>query len=260
MPDVRREIIEAVARGELTPEQAAHRLEELEAAAPVALAHPVPPPPTSEAVGGAVRRVRIEIDLGQVSVYGDPAIAGATASGPHTAEREGDTLVIRGGESGEHGFVFGRRGLHRTFASSFLERFQVRMNPRLALALRVQAGQVRVEGVEGPIDGEVQAGSLRIDGFRAPLSLQAQAGQIRARGRLDSGVSQIRCEAGSVRLELERGSSVKVRARSAFGHVAVNGERLVFVGGGAREVQIGDGAATLDVDASVGQVRVDGER
>lgn len=262
MRDERREIVELVARGQLSPEEAAARLERLE---PAALPPPTPaatlPPPPSAPMEPGVKHVRVELEVGTVRVYGDSSVAGAMAEGPHVAERDGDTLVIRStGDGDAEGFVFGRRGFSARIGGRAIKRVDVRMNPRLALDLKVQAGEVRVEGVEGPIDGHLQAGSIRLEGFRQPITMNVQAGQVRGRGRLDSGTSRIRCEAGSVRLELERGSSVKVRARSVLGPIAVNGDQVVMVGGGSREMQIGSGAGTLEIDSSLGEVRVDSDR
>ncbi len=263
MSDERRRIVELVARGQLSPEEAAARLEQLEPAAlpPPSPGATLPPPASSAPMEPGVKRVRIELEVGTVRVYGDASVAGAAAAGPHVAKRDGDTLVIRStGDDDAEGFVFGRRGFSARIGGRAIKRVDVRMNPRLALDLKVQAGEVRVEGVEGPIDGQLQAGSIRMEGFRQPITMNVQAGQVRGRGRLDSGTSRIRCEAGSVRLELERGSSVKVRARSVLGPVTVDGDQVVMVGGGTREMQIGSGAGTLEIDSSLGEVRVDSDR
>src|SRR5207237_1009603 len=82
-----------------------------------------------------------------------------------------------------------------------------------------------VRDVTGPIRADVQAGSLRIDGFQAPLELSTQAGSVRARGRLTSGASTVRCNAGSVGIHLDQGSDVRVSARTTLGSVRFNSER-----------------------------------
>ncbi len=133
------------------------------------------------------------------------------------------------------------------------------MNPDLALELDTQAGSVRIRDVHGPIQARVQAGSLTIDGFRGPLDLSVQAGSLRGTGVLDAGLSRINCEAGSVRLNLERGSSVRVRARSTLGKVSMGDTDTVSIGGGAQELVIGDGKGTLEVDATMGSVRITGD-
>jgi len=271
--DVRREIILAVSRGELTPEEAAARLEAAETAA-------LPPPsrpalegtvaaPPPRPVSGAVTKVRVESDFGSLRIYGDASVAGAVANGPHRAEQEGSTLVIRNSVldgSGLGGFVFGRGRSSRVriniggSGGGHDDRVDIRMNPKLALELGIKAGDVRVEGVEGEIDARVTAGSIRIEGFRSPINLSVKAGEVRARGLLDRGESTIRCQAGQVRLDLVRGSSVKVRASSTLGNIDLDEDGATAVVGGSEERVIGAGAGTLDIQSTLGEVRVNAER
>lgn len=255
--DSRRQIIEAVARGEISPEEAAARLEAADAPA---LPPPSQPPPPAPPADASVSTVRVISDFGEVRVYGDASVAGAVADGPHEAEQDGSTLVIRGSLIDLGGFVFGRRGRIRINAGrgrGHADRLEVRMNPRLALELECKAGEVRVEGVEGAINGDVSAGAVRIDRFRSPLDLKVKAGQVRARGILDGGESKILCQAGEVRLELERGSSVRVRASARLGTVNLDdGNDSVMLGGGVEERIIGAGAGTLDIETTLGGVEV----
>jgi hypothetical protein len=62
---------------------------------------------------------------------------------------------------------------------------------------------------------------------------------------------------GNVVINLEKGSSVKVTARTTMGKVAVDakGEQTVL-GQSGREVTVGAGAATLDIECTMGNVRV----
>jgi hypothetical protein len=273
--DVRREIILAVSRGELTPEEAAARLEAAEATA-------LPPPsrpalegrvatPEPAPVSVTVTKVRVESDFGSLRIYGDASVAGAVANGPHLAEQEGSTLVIRNSvlDAGLGSFVFGRGRSSRVriniggrTSDRTDDRVEIRMNPRLALELGIKAGDVRVDGVEGEIDANVTAGSIRIEGFRAPIKLVVKAGEVRARGLLDRGESTIRCQAGQVRLDLERGSSVKIRATSTLGTIDFDEQEdpTTFVGGGLEERVIGGGTGTLDISSTLGEVRVRAER
>ena len=87
-----------------------------------------------------------------------------------------------------------------------------------------------------------------------------QAGSLRGSGVLADGLSRVNCEAGSVRLNLERGSSVRIRARSTLGKVSLGDTDTVSIGGGAEELVIGGGKATLEVDATMGSVRITEDR
>jgi hypothetical protein len=148
------------------------------------------------------------------------------------------------------GFFF---GLGRNFAN---DRLLLRVNPALALDLRLQAGNCHVQGVEGPIHADVQAGSATIEGFAQPFDFSVQAGSLRASGRLAEGESRIQCDAGSVALALERGSSVRIRTRSTMGKVELPGGASTTGDRRAQESIVGDGAASLVIQATMGNVRV----
>lgn len=286
MEDPRREILGRVARGELTAEEGASLLDELdrEGAAERSRepehehAGERQAPSTGVATAG-VTRIRIERSFGAISVIGDPEVQEAVAEGPHHVERHGDALVINTMFEEGNGFTFTRpdfrfggggasrrdwrraqRGWWREgFNFGGFEGLRVRMNPDLLLDVLCQAGSLTVQGVHGPIQGEVQAGSASIEDFRGPLNLTLQAGTFRGRGVLQSGASRIHSEAGSIRLHLGRGSSVKVTGRTTMGRLVLGDQQsddVFLLGGGNRELVVGAGEATLDVDSTMGSVRV----
>ena len=281
-----RDILDQVAQGSLSPEEAAARLEELERE---------PPGPEMGAeegrgnrTGGAepesetVRGVRIIRQRGQVEVVGVASVKEVVADGPHVARREGDTLVIEGEDDWEDmstrsgfahharhsrhsweswddipGFVFARRFSTRWGIPGWDARpLVVRMNPNLPLEITLQAGSARIRGVVAPIRAEVQSGATSIDGFAGPLDLSVQAGSVRARGRLDHGDSHIVCEAGSVQLHLTRDSNVRIIARSTIGKISLPTGDGWVLGRSDREATIGTGEASLDIEATAGVVTV----
>jgi hypothetical protein len=278
MENERRAVLERVARGELTPAEAAALLEDMESNQPGSTpespaadwsrpsgwenwntsAGPAPGggPPTATVTGERAARIRVIRAIGKAEIIGDPTVHEAVAEGPHTARRQGDTLIIERdeGDWALGAFQFNFRGRHprpprpRHFHWGDMMPLRVRVNPDLALEVEAQAGKLTIRGVNGPIRADVQAGSTDIDGFRSPIELSSQAGSVRARGRLDHGRSRISCEAGSVRLHLEQGSSVRVSARTTLGKVSFDGDTNPWV--------IGGGEATLDIDATMGSVRV----
>jgi hypothetical protein len=139
----------------------------------------------------------------------------------------------------------------------------IRMRPDLPLDAGVTAGSLKVAGLTGPLRVSVAGGSARVDRFAGPLDLSVDAGSLRGSGLLAAGSSRVRCQAGSVRLHLERGSSVKVRARAELGNVVLpgdeDGERWL-AGGGAREVTVGDGEGLLEIEVNMGSVVVSADR
>jgi|SRR5215467_7029814 len=275
MSDERKAVLERVARGELSPAEGAALLEEMEAQAATSPPTDDPrdwtadwaretdwaPPQQAGPVGERAARVRVVRAIGTADIIGDPTVVEAVADGPHTARREGDTLVIEGEEDpfGVPGFHFAWAGggprpyrrwrHHRGFPFGDRMPLRVRVNPDLPLEVESQAGKLTIRGVHGPIRAEVQAGSTDIVDFRSPLDLSVQAGSVRARGRLDHGASRIRCEAGGVRIRLEHGSSVRVSARTTLGKVQFDND-------GSDPWVIGSGEGTMEISATMGSVRV----
>lgn len=270
METKRREILTRVARGELSPEEAVSLLEELDRADPGSqtrtATEALPQAPTG---AGTLKEIRVERSFGGVVVIGDPEVREAVAEGPHRAERQGDLLVIRSGSDEEGGFVFSPRGDRwrwrwdgfQMYAPTF-RTLRLRVNPDLALQIVAQAGSVRVQGMRGRISGEIQAGTAVFEDFHGPLDLSLQAGSFRGTGVLTAGESHIRSEMGSIRLHLLGGSSVQVRAHSTMGRIVLGRqepEDVFVVGGSGREMTVGAGEGTLDLDATMGSVRVTAE-
>ena len=253
--DERRDILRRVADGTLTPAEAAVLLSQVGRGE-------APPPP-----GDRVRRVRVAGQFGTARVLGDPSVREAVAEGPHRARREGDELIIESelpDELATH-FSFSRSDRPwKAFARGAKHvPLTVRMHPDLPLDVDLAAGTLSVRGVRGPITADVSAGTVRIDGFQRPIDVTVASGTVRLTGVLSDGDSRVRCEAGTVRVHLDRGSSVRVRARAGLGKVVIpddqaydrSGPRSWLVGG-AREAVVGDGEGTLDVEASMGTVHV----
>ena len=253
MEDKRKAVLERVARGELSPAEAAALLEQMEA------------PQASSAVGAPpvgtgferATKVRVVGTMGRTDIIGDPGVQEAIADGPHLARREGDTLIIESdiiGDSPLSGFYFSWRGrpTRRRYGWNVGEHqpLFVRVNPDLPIDVEGQAGSINIRNVHAPIRADVQAGGLRIEGFHGPIDLTGHAGSVRAEGVIDRGTSQIRCHAGSVRLHLSRGSSVRVSAQATLGSVKFNNERSP----GPWVVGAGDGELTIE--ATMGSVRV----
>ncbi len=261
MNDLRREILSQVAAGTLSAEEGTARLDSLEADPAVQGTTTTPQAPALPASDRS-RQVKVVSQFGSVEVVGDASVAYAVADGPHQARQEGDMMVIEHVPFDDNNsFSFSRGEQRRVVIGGFdiqRRRLTVRMNPDLALVVKVQAGNVRVGGVHGPIASEVQAGNFALDGFRGPLNLVVQAGNISASGRLEGGASKIRCEMGSVMIGLEKGSNVRITARTTLGKVAIDGgggERAT-VGQSGRDVTIGSGAGTLEIDCTMGNVKV----
>lgn len=246
----RRAILEKVAAGELSPADAAALLAD---EAPNARADEAP-----------IAAVKLTGSFRTITVIGDPTVREAVASGDHSARREGDAFVIEADEhvegEGVREFRFSNRDKRVVLGvGSKPLPLEVRMNPALALDAQLAAGTLKVKGVRGPIRAQVSAGSIRIEGFASPVELQVAGGTINASGVLDRGASRIQCEAGSVKVSLEPGSSVRIKGKAGLGKVVLPGADgdTTIIGGGARESVVGGGAGSLDVEASMGKIVVE---
>jgi hypothetical protein len=199
-------------------------------------------------------------------VVGDPTVTEATVEGTHRVHREGSTLFVDGNleldDPGSFTFEGRRAPWHRQWANwrRFAEQLVVRVHPDCPVDAEVSAGSLVMVGVTGPVHVVIAAGSARLDGIASPFDIEARAGAVRVRGRLDAGDSRIRCEAGSVNVQLTRGSDVRVRARADLGRVRLQGasghEPQL---GSQREMTIGAGKATLDIETAMGSVDVHSE-
>ncbi|MHB1576633.1 MAG: DUF4097 family beta strand repeat-containing protein [Candidatus Dormibacteria bacterium] len=248
------ELLKQVAAGAISPEEAAARVAQLQQ--------------TSVAVGELpVRTIKVTGLMHPTKIIGDPQIKDVAVQGPHRAAREGDTMVVTGMPSGEDGGWFSFRWPDRLpfgqgASGSPLQPVLIRMNPDLLLEVEMAAGLLTVEGVRGPIRADIQAGSAKVEGFSQPIDLNVTWGTVSVRGLLDAGSSRIRCEAGTVRVRLENGSSVRVVARSTLGKISLPGDTPGLVegwtmGGEVHEKVIGAGTGQLDIEATTGAVWVE---
>jgi hypothetical protein len=243
MNDPRREILSQVAAGTITAEEGAARLAGLESPAETPASQPAPAP-------SATRQVRVSSRFGNTDVIGDPSVAVAVADGPHNARQDGDTLVIEQSPlTDDTTFEFNRPYARiRIPGFDFSRKLTVRVNPALAVSTSVQAGNLRIVGMNGPVTSDVQAGNCTVERFAGPIKLSVAAGNIDARGRLDGGESSIRCQMGEVSVSLDRSSNVRILARTTLGQVDL---------AGIKDQTIGAGAGTLDISCTMGNVRVE---
>lgn len=289
--DAERAILEQVATGDLSPEEAVARLDAARAGAAGAASHrtgpgteagvgrPRPTPDEGREGGGgeaAVREIRVRAMAGVVQVVGDATVAEAVAEGYHTIHRDGDTLVIEseltaddgdrdGGFMVDLGPSLRRFGIGRGVGLRQRRPLRVRVNPHLPLDASVSAGSLSLRGVRAPVRCDVAAGNARLEDVSEPVDCTISAGSLQLRGRLDHGDSRIVCDAGSVKVDLERGSSVEITVATNLGKATVlaaglDAERSHHgLGGTERRFTVGAGDGRLDVRASLGKVTIGAE-
>jgi hypothetical protein len=295
----RRDLLEKVATGDLSPDAAAKLLDALQRstldetekdlvlqsmgsghASPdeaigLLLAEAASPTKTATAVSTRekVDAVRVVGTFRTLRVEGDPSVHAAVAEGPHEVRtRDGVMIFEEYSDPDEPGFVvFGPRfrrrirgtvafggGKEFTIGQHVPSELRIRMNPDLPLEIDMTAGTARVRGVSGPVRATIAAGSARFEDIHSPFVAAVDAGSLNVRGKFDRGHSEIRCTAGRVRIELEKGSSVRVTARATLGKISLpEGKDWQGIGGGRREVTVGAGDGTLDIEATTGAAIVE---
>lgn len=200
-----------------------------------------------------VERVVITAVGRRVRVVGDRSVATATADGPHVLRRNGRTLEISSdGEAGPSidGFTFLRppRSLDDLRTIGFGRELLIKVNPDLLVDVEVTAGSLHTDDIAHLGKVRVTAGGARLSGVREVADALIQAGQATIQGRITTGRSRIRVESGSLKITLDDGSNVTVRAESQAGRIAWSGGHS----GAGDEVVMGNGSARLDVSVVMG--------
>jgi hypothetical protein len=216
--------------------------------------------------------IRVVGTFRTLRVDGDSSVHTAVAEGPHEVRTKDGVMIFEEySDPEEQGFVvFGPRfrrrirgslainGKEYTIGRNAPPELRLRMNPELPLEIDMTAGTARVRGVSSPVRATIAAGSARFEDIRSPFVAAVDAGSLNVRGRFDKGHSEIRCTAGKVRIELEKGSSVRITARATLGKISLpQGKDWQGIGGGRREVTLGAGEGTLDIEATTGAAVVE---
>ena len=212
----------------------------------------VPPSPRRATGAKGVDRVSVRAVARRVRIVGDGSVATASVDGPHVLRRTGSVLeVTSDGDIGPSfdGFVLRPpRSFDDLRSIGLGKELLVRVNPSIAVDAEVTAGALTTEGV--PFLGKIRvtAGGATLDRVAEANDVLVQAGSATIRGDLATGRSRIRCESGSLDIELGDRSSVTVRTDVQLGKVSWVGADNDHVD----EVVLGSGAARLDVGVVMG--------
>ncbi|MCA1839711.1 MAG: hypothetical protein LC723_05190 [Actinobacteria bacterium] len=299
--DSKRKILEMVAQKQISVDEAARLLEALKGDGPNDPDGPRVQKRVEirtiqqDHDDGPVTSVRVVGTFQALRVVGDPSVQGAVGEGEfHKVREEDGTLIFEESqdENGDSFMLFGPRNMRRTRVMqeddddgdlSFSRRskqvrfsvgrhfqmgdgrppaLRIRMNPDLPLEIDMTAGSARVNGVHGPITANLTAGTGRFEDVQSPIKIGVDAGSLNIKGVFDRGDSEIRCTAGKVRVQLEQGSDVQIKAKATLGRISLPDESgkdadWQGVGSGKREVTIGQGKARLDIEATTGSVSVE---
>ncbi|OYO18129.1 hypothetical protein CGZ93_16400 [Enemella dayhoffiae] len=217
----------------------------------------VPPADRHTTNTKGVDRVSIRAVGRRVRVVGEPRVATASVDGAHVLRRNGSVLEITSdGEIGASidGFTLLRppRSLDDVRNLGLGKELFIRVNPNLIVDVELTAGSLTCEDVRYLGKVRVTAGGAKLTGLSEAHDVLVQAGQATVKGRIATGRSRIRCESGSLTVQLDDDSNVTVRAESQLGKVVWAGGHT----GAGDEVVMGNGAAKLDVGVVMGHAAV----
>ncbi len=279
-------ILEDLAAGRIDAAEAARRIDAAKAAEP----EPTPVEPTDaelgEELGGqeyspyarevfgsgessrragrrrptgskGVDRVTVRAVGRRVRIVGDPAVATASAEGPHVLRRNGSVLeVTSDGEIGPNldGFSILRppRSLDDIRAMGLGKELYLRINPAIVVDVEVTAGHLTTSKL--PFLGKVRvtAGGAELTDVAEVKDALIQAGSATLSGTIVSGRSRLRAESGQLSVELSDDSNVTITGEAQMGRISWSGAPA----GQLDEVVLGNGSARLDVGVVMGWANI----
>lgn len=252
MTDVMRAMLEEVAAGKLTPEEATQRISQLTVQAADVAATDEP-----------VRRIQVKAGAVRLTIVADPAVHEAVAEGPHTMRRDGDVLLIdTNTTSGEGDYsVEPPRSAFMAWVGQMVNRVgasvQIRVNPQLPLQVLLVGGALDLQGVTAGASVGVEAGSAQLSGA-GPLLFDVASGS----GKVDwvfTGQSKVRADMGSVSVTVRPESNTMVTADTSLGQAIIKthtGNVKAPQDGATPAIAVGAGAGALTVSSRMGSAQV----
>ncbi len=249
MSDELRAVLEDVATGKITADEASTKIQELQRPAGEVMVNDTP-----------VARIVIKAGAVRLRVTGDPAMAEAVAEGPHSVTRDGDALVITTDNGGDY-TVDPPRSAFMNWVGQMVNRvgatLDVRVNPDLPVQILLVGGPLDVNGIRAGASVGVEAGSATLSGS-GPLLLDVSSGS----GKVDwtfTGQSRVRADMGSVSVTVRPDSDVVVTADTSIGQAVVKshmGNLKAPQDGSTPGVTVGHGNGSLTVSSRMGSAQV----
>lgn len=243
-------ILEQVAAGTITPEQA----DEAIAALPPTTPEPEPVTPA--------KRIMIRGGALKLTVVGDPTVSEAVAEGSHRLERDGDLLVVHTNPAVVNYSVEPPRSAFMNWLGEVMNRdggsLVVRVNPALPLQVLVVGGALQLSGVHAGASIGVEAGSAQVSDGSGPLMLDVSTGSAKVNWTF-TGECRVRVDMGSAQVTARPDSNVTVTAEASFGQATVttpDGTLKAAKDGPTVAVPVGAGEGTLAVRAQMGSAQV----
>lgn len=252
MSDELRDLLNQVAAGQISPEDAESALQK---------ASPATEPVEEELAPEPVRRITVRGSAVRLVVVADPEVDTAIAEGPHRVSHVGDRLTVHSDlRVGE----YEAEAPKSTFASwlSNVNRagstLRVRVNPFLPLDVLNVAGSLELAGMQAPTSVGVEAGSAKLHDGAGQLTLSVASGSADVEWQFH-GESSVTTDLGSARLAALPGSDVQITAEATLGLATIrlaDGTTIKATAEGHPPVRAGAGAGRLTASTRLGSLVV----
>jgi len=252
-----RDLLNRVASGEISPEEAEILMNAAKADAATeshetTVEQPAPEP---------VRRVSVRGSAVRLVIVADPSVDTAIAEGPHRVSHVGDRLTIHSdlrvgeyeAEAPKSTFATWLSNVNR--AGSTL---RVRVNPDLPLDVLNVAGSLELSGMHSSTSVGVEAGSARLHDGAGQLTLSVASGSADVEWQFQ-GECSVSTDLGSARLTLLPGSDVQVKAEATLGLATIrlaDGTTIKATPEGHPPVTAGAGSGSLSATTRLGSLVV----
>lgn len=254
MSDELKDLLNKVAAGEISPEEAQARLAGTGAPAthPEATAHPDTEP---------VRRIALRGSAVRLIVVADPTVDTAVADGPHRVSHAGDTLTIHSDLSAGQYETEAPRSAFATWLGTVNKAgstLSVRVNPGLPLEVLNVAGSLELSGMRAPTSIGVEAGSARVHDGAGSLVLSVASGSADVDWQFH-GECAVSTDLGSARVHVQPGSDVSITAEATLGMATIrmaDGTTIKASPTGNPPVVVGAGSGRLAVTSRLGSLVV----
>ncbi len=206
--------------------------------------------------GSGPSRLRVRAVGRRVRIVGEPFLSTVAVEGPHVMRHDGDVLTVA--SEGEFQATLDNFTLRTPNLRDLQERFVdltrelvIKVNPRLDVEIEVTAGSVSIERAPRVSHVRITAGSAKLRDVTGPLDLLVQGGSATVEGGISMGDSKLRVESGSLQVNLLVGTNATVTNDVQLGRLTWDGES-----GGPVERVVGNGAAGLRIEGMMGAVNV----
>lgn len=265
-------ILNDLAEGKITAEEASRRIEELKKVAALAAeaqkdlggAGADTDDPSAQATTdqgpkvrpGGLERVQIQATGRRVRIEGDSSIATLSVEGQHVLRRTGTVMEINAtGEIGPRfeGFSLIRPPHTMEHLSDIAlgKELLVRVNPKLIVDVEITTGGLKVQGIPHLGRVRVTGAGCTVEDVVEVQDLLTQAGGVTVEGPISQGRSKLRVESGTMTLVLKPGANVAVTGDTRLGRIAWPGESSEV-----DEYVVGNGSARLTLSVVMGMATV----